>query len=57
MTKQSNPGMSCVSCSVRDCKFHDTENFCTASNIKVQNENAQRKAETYCGTFIPRSSI
>lgn len=46
-----------VGCSVIGCKFHSSENRCTAESIDVKNENAVKKAETFCGTFTPRSSM
>ncbi len=45
-----------VACDVVNCKFHGTDNFCHADEIVVESENALRKAETFCGTFIPRGS-
>jgi hypothetical protein len=45
-----------VGCSVKDCKYHSGDDVCIAEHIKVQNESAQRKAETYCGTFTQRGS-
>lgn len=44
-----------VGCSVSNCKYHTKNNACTAPGIAVQSENALRKAETFCGTFAPRS--
>ena len=46
-----------VGCNVRDCKHHSATNICTASHIDVKNESAQRKAETFCGTFAPKSTM
>ncbi len=42
-----------VGCQVSGCKYHTMENHCTANSICVQNENAQKKAETFCSTFVP----
>ena len=44
-----------VGCGVCACKYHTSENRCTAERINVQNENACRKAETFCSTFTPKS--
>ena len=44
-----------VSCCVADCKYHGAANACCANSIDVQNENAHRKAETFCSTFTPRA--
>ena len=45
-----------VGCNVKDCKYHGAADACMASHIDVKNESAQRKAETFCGTFAPKSS-
>ena len=47
--------MQYVGCNVKDCKYHSPENICRASHINVQNENAQRKSETFCSTFECKS--
>lgn len=46
-----------VGCSVIGCKYHSTDNCCTAECIDVKNENAIKKAETFCGTFAPRGTM
>ena len=51
--KKPNPG---VGCDVTACKYNTIDCRCTASNIKVKNEKAETKSETYCGTFCPRGS-
>ena len=45
-----------VGCDVIGCKYHTAGNCCSASHINVQNESAQRKGETYCSTFSPKSN-
>ena len=44
-----------VDCGVINCKYHSADNSCVAHNITVENHNAMKKAETFCGTFTPRS--
>ena len=47
-----------VGCDVQNCVYHSqTENYCTAEHINVQNKAAVNKAETYCGTFSPKASV
>ena len=48
-----NPG---VGCDVTACKYNTIDCKCSADSIKVQNEKAVTKGETYCGTFCPRGS-
>ncbi len=43
-----------VGCDVTNCKYNTIDNKCAASKIKVQNDRATTKSETYCGTFCPR---
>jgi hypothetical protein len=43
--------ISGVSCGAKNCKYHTTEDKCSASSIKVENTSAMKKAETWCGTF------
>lgn len=43
-----------VGCDVANCKYNTIDNKCSASQIKVQNERASTKGETYCSTFCPR---
>lgn len=45
-----------VGCGVTSCKYHTSENNCTANRITVQSENAVRKAETFCSTFAQGAS-
>ena len=44
-----------VGCTVKDCVYHTKSDVCTAQRITVSNENAQRKAETFCSTFENRA--
>jgi len=43
--------ISGVSCGVTYCKYHTNDDHCKAQGISVQNENAHKKAETFCSTF------
>jgi hypothetical protein len=44
-----------VSCGVKGCRYHETDDSCRAEHISVKNESAQRMAETFCGTFCART--
>jgi len=46
-----------VGCTVKDCKFHSAQNYCNARQITVENEDAQRKGETFCSTFESKASL
>jgi len=50
---EKKPG---VGCDVTACKFNTIDRRCAAEEIKVQNEHAESKAETYCSTFCPRGT-
>lgn len=43
-----------VDCDVTNCKYNTRESKCSASEIKVANEQASTKKETFCSTFCPR---
>jgi len=47
------PCLQGVGCGVTGCKYHTKSGRCCAEHIMVQNDNAQRKAETFCSTFEP----
>ena len=51
--KDRNPG---VGCDVTACKYNTVDYHCSAEQIKVKNERALTKGETYCGTFCPRGT-
>ena len=46
-----------VDCGVINCKYHSADNACVASSITVENHNAIKRAETFCGTFLPKVSF
>ena len=45
-----------ITCDVTGCKYNTTDCKCTAGSIKVKNEKASTKGETYCATFCQRGS-
>ncbi len=53
---RKNDVLYSVGCDVVNCKYHGHDNRCFAESINVESPSAQRKAETYCGTFSPRPS-
>ena len=46
-----------VGCDVVNCKYHGTDGSCNAGAISVESHSAVRMAETFCGTFEPKSSV
>ena len=57
MNSNKKPGwdeITGVGCDVTNCKYNTIDNKCSASKIKVENERASSKGETYCSTFCPR---
>lgn len=50
-----------VGCDATHCKYNGIHcgagASCCAAQITVRNENAMRKAETFCSTFEPKSSL
>ena len=45
-----------VGCDVTSCKYSTGDCRCCAETIRVRNEKAETKSETYCSTFCPRGS-
>ena len=43
-----------VGCDATNCKYNTIDSKCSASDIKVKNEKATTKTETFCSTFCPR---
>lgn len=43
-----------VGCDATNCKYNTIDCKCSASHIKVENEKAKSKTETFCSTFCPR---
>jgi len=46
-----------VTCDVVNCKYHGHDNYCHSERINVQSTSALRKAETFCGTFLPKTGM
>lgn len=40
-----------ISCAVKNCKYHDMSDCCTAGHIQVGTQNAKNTNETSCETF------
>ena len=56
--KKSN--CSCVQnvdCCVKDCRYHASDDRCSARSIHVENADARRKGETFCSTFENRAEL
>ncbi len=43
-----------VVCDVRNCTYHDGDNYCTASKIAVGPSFATSCSDTVCATFKPK---
>ena len=56
MSDKNNCGVQVIGCCVKDCKFHVSNDYCSAANIKVENAQAKNKGETFCATFVNRIS-
>ena len=52
--KMSSGQITGVGCDVSNCKYNPIDCKCSASQIKVQNDTATTKSETFCSTFCPR---
>lgn len=48
--------ISGVECGVINCMYNTDGRKCTADHICVKNENAMKKAETFCSTFTTKNS-
>ncbi|MBQ2896610.1 MAG: DUF1540 domain-containing protein [Oscillospiraceae bacterium] len=55
--KHERPAVQSVGCCVKECRYHSAQNYCNARSISVENEDAQRKGETFCATFESKSSL
>ena len=40
-----------VRCDAKKCIHHDTDGTCRADSIRVANESALTKSETFCATY------
>lgn len=43
-----------ITCDVRNCVYHDSENCCMAGHIAVGPSYALSSSETVCATFKPK---
>ena len=50
----SGCAITSVGCCVSTCGYNTPDKHCSAQRIDVANENAERKAETFCSTFKPK---
>ncbi|MDD6808268.1 MAG: DUF1540 domain-containing protein [Oscillospiraceae bacterium] len=42
-----------VSCSVKNCEYHEAPNHCSANVVEISNSKATTSKETLCSTFKP----
>ena len=49
--------ISGITCDVKNCVYHDGDNFCTARRVTIGSTAAVRSSETRCATFEPRGEI
>ena len=56
MSDKNNGGVQVIGCCVKDCKYHVSSDYCSATGIKVENAQAKQKGETFCSTFVNRTS-
>lgn len=40
-----------ISCSVKNCAYHDTEGYCTAGSVNIGPGYAESCTDTVCATF------
>lgn len=46
-----------ITCDVKNCVYHDGDNFCCADRVTIGNTASVRSGETRCATFLPRGEI
>lgn len=44
-----------ISCSVKNCAYHDGVHYCTAEKIAVGPAAATNSTQTVCATFKPKT--
>ena len=49
--------ISGVTCDVRNCVYHDGDNYCCADRITVGSAAARNTSETKCATFVSRGDV
>lgn len=46
-----------ISCTAKNCVYHDGDSYCTAKRISVGPMSAVCSSDTVCSTFKPRGEI
>ena len=46
-----------ITCDVKNCAFHDGDNYCTASRVTIVSIVSRSSESTRCATFEPRGEI
>ncbi len=46
-----------ITCDVKNCAYHDGDNFCTAERVTIGSVIATSREATRCATFEPRGDI
>jgi len=44
-----------ITCDVKNCTYHDEDNYCTANKINVGPTYATSCTDTVCATFKPKN--
>lgn len=44
-----------IVCDVKNCAYHDSENYCTADKIAIGPSYATSSTDTVCASFKPKS--
>lgn len=44
-----------IDCTVEECKYHTSENKCSAGKIVVNGRDSKTSCDTECQTFIPNN--
>ena len=45
-----------IDCTVEECKYHTTNNKCSANSIVVNGINSKTSCDTECQTFVPNGN-
>lgn len=46
-----------ITCDVRNCIYHDGDNFCTAGRVTIASQASVKSSQTRCATFEARGEI
>ncbi len=46
-----------ITCDVKNCIWHDGDNYCTADRVNIGSITANAASDTRCATFRPRGEI